>query len=112
MTKSAINRTWIVGLATLAVGLIVAAVSIGLMLGYGGTFTARAAGNGYDFVPNYDSFFWTTVMAMIGGFLVTAVGGLVQLAACVVRFFGSCFGRRALSERSRTPTASPISCGS
>ncbi len=83
MTKSAINRTWIVGLATLAVGLIVAAVSIGLMLGYGGTFTARAAGNGYDFVPNYDSFFWTTVMAMIGGFLVTAVGGLVQLAAWI-----------------------------
>lgn len=83
MTKSAITRTWIVGLATLAVGLIVAAVSIGLMLGYGGTFTARPEGNGYNFIPNFDSFFWTTVIVMIGGFLITAVGGLVQLAAWI-----------------------------
>lgn len=83
MTKSAITRTWIVGLATLAVGLIVAAVSIGLMLGYGGTFTARPDGNGYNFVPNFDSFFWTTVMVTIGGVFVTAVGGLVQLAAWI-----------------------------
>ncbi len=83
MTKSAITRTWIVGLATFAVGLIVAAVSIGLMLGYGGTFTARPDGTGYNFVPNLDSFFWTTVIVMIGGFVVTAVGGLVQLAAWI-----------------------------
>ncbi len=83
MTKPAVTRTWIVGLATLAVGLIVAAVSIGLMLGYGGTFTARPEGNGYNFVPNFDGFFWTTVMVMIGGFIVTAVGGLVQLAAWI-----------------------------
>ncbi len=83
MTKSAITRTWIVGLAILALGLIVAAVSIGLMLGYGGTFTAKAGGNGYDFVPNFDSFFWTTVVVMISGFFVTALGGLVQLAAWI-----------------------------
>jgi hypothetical protein len=83
MTKSAITRTWIVGLAALAVGLIVAAVSIGLMLGYGGTFTAKVDGNGYNFVPNFDSFFWTTVMVMIGGFFIAAVGGLVQLAAWI-----------------------------
>jgi hypothetical protein len=83
MTKSSITRTWIAGLATLAVGLIVAAVSTGLMLGYGGTFTASSSGNGYNFVPSFDSFFWTTVIVMISGFVVTAIGGLVQLAAWI-----------------------------
>jgi hypothetical protein len=83
MTKSTITRTWLAGLVALALGLIVAGVSIALMLAYGGTFTAAPSGSGYDFVPGFDSFFWTMVGLMIAGFSVTALGGLVQLAAWI-----------------------------
>lgn len=83
MTKSTITRTWLGGLVALAVGLVVVAVSIGLMLGYGGTFTAAPDGTGYDFVPSFDGFFWTTVGLTTAGIGLTAVGGLVQLAAWI-----------------------------
>jgi hypothetical protein len=83
MTKSTITRTWIAGLVVLAAGLVVGGISLGLMLAYGGTFTAAPSGNGYDFVPRTDSFFWTTVGFMLLGFTVAAVGGIVQLAAWV-----------------------------
>lgn len=53
------------------------------MLAYGGTFTAAPSGSGYDFVPSFDSVFWTMVGLMIAGFSVTAIGGLVQLAAWI-----------------------------
>lgn len=83
MTKSTITRTWIAGLVVLAAGLVVAGISVGLMLAYGGTFTAAPSGNGYDFVPRTDNFFWTTVGFMVLGFTTAAVGGIVQLAAWV-----------------------------
>lgn len=83
MTKSTITRTWIAGLVVLAAGLVVGGISVGLMLAYGGTFTAAPSGNGYDFVPRTDSFFWTTVGFMVLGFTAAAVGGIVQLAAWI-----------------------------
>jgi hypothetical protein len=83
MRKSTVTRTWLGGLVLLALGLLVAGISIGLMLAYGGSFTKAAIGNGYDFLPSYDSFFWTTIGIMIGGFVAAAVGGLVQLAAWI-----------------------------
>jgi len=83
MTKRTITRTWLGGLVGLAVGLVVVAFSVGLMLGYGGTFTAAQNGNGYDFVPRFDGFFWTMVGLMVAGISLTAVGGLVQLAAWI-----------------------------
>lgn len=83
MTKSAVVRTWIGGLVLLAVGLLMAGISIGLMLAYGGTFTQAPAGNGYDFVPSYDGFFWTTIWVLVAGCFAAAVGGLVQLAAWI-----------------------------
>jgi len=83
MTKSSVTRTWFAGLVVLAVGLLAAGVSIGLMLAYGGTFAKAPTGNAYDFVPTYDSFFWTTVGFMVLGFTVAAAGGIVQLAAWV-----------------------------
>jgi hypothetical protein len=83
MTKPTIVRTWLGGLVALAIGLIVVAFSIGLMLAYGGTFTATSSGNGYDFVPSFDGFFWTMVGLMMAGISLTAVGGLVQLAAWI-----------------------------
>jgi hypothetical protein len=83
MNKSTVTRTWLGGLVLLAMGLLVAGISIGLMLAYGGSFTKAAAGNGYDFVPSYDSFFWTTIGITIVGFVAAGVAGLVQLAAWI-----------------------------
>src|SRR5450759_3345879 len=76
MKKSTVTRTWLGGLVLLALGLLVVGISIGLMLAYGGTFTKAPTGNGYDFVPSYDSFFWTTIGTMIAGFAAAAIGGL------------------------------------
>jgi hypothetical protein len=83
MTKTTITRTWITGLVILVAGLLVGGISLGLMLAYGGQFTPAAVGNGYDFVPAFDGFFWTTVGFMIVGFTVAAAGGIVQLAAWI-----------------------------
>jgi hypothetical protein len=83
MNKSTVTKTWIAGLVLLALGLIVAGVSIGLMLAYGGTFTAAPNGDGYDFVPRYDAFFGTTVFLIVVGGIAAGVGGLVQLAAWI-----------------------------
>jgi hypothetical protein len=83
MTKPTITRIWIAGVIVLAAGLILGFLSLGLMLAYGGTFTQAASGNGYDFVPTLDGFFWTMVGLIIIGFTVAAVGGIVQLAAWI-----------------------------
>jgi hypothetical protein len=83
MKKSTVTRTWIAGLVVLALGFVIAAISIGAMLAYGGTFSQAASGNGYDFVPTYDSFFWTTIALMIAGGVAAAIGGLVQLVAWI-----------------------------
>jgi hypothetical protein len=83
MKKTTVTRTWIAGLVALALGLAVAGLSIGLMLAYGGTFTTTGTENGYHFVPSFDGFFWTMVGVMIAGFSITALGGIVQLAAWI-----------------------------
>jgi hypothetical protein len=58
-------------------------MSLGLMLAYGGHFVAAASGNGSDFVPTLDAFFWTMVTLTIVGFSAAAVGGVLQLAGWV-----------------------------
>jgi hypothetical protein len=83
MTKSTVTRIWISGLVVLALGLIVAGLSIGLMLAYGGTFSAATSGSGYDFVPRYDAFFGTMVGLIVVGGIAAAVGGLIQLTAWI-----------------------------
>jgi hypothetical protein len=83
MTKTTITRTWFAGLIVLAAGLLLGGISLGLMLAYGGQFTAAPNGTGYDFIPRLDAFFWTTVSLMIIGFTVAAIGGIVQLAAWI-----------------------------
>jgi hypothetical protein len=74
---------WMAGLIVLVVGLVVGGVSLGLMLANGGTWTPAPTGNGSDFVPTINGFFWTTVGFMIVGFTVAAAGGIVQLAAWI-----------------------------
>ena len=95
MTKSTITRTWIVGLIVLVAGLLVGGLGIGLMLAAGGTYTPAASGNGMDFVPRIDGFFWTTIGLMIVGFTAAAVGGVVQLVAWI----GALINTDALTEK-------------
>jgi hypothetical protein len=83
MAKSTITKLWIAGLIVVVGGLLMGGISLGLMLAYGGHFVAAANGNGNDFVPTLDGFFWTMVSLMIVGFTVAAVGGVLQLAAWV-----------------------------
>lgn len=83
MAKSTIVRTWFGGLIALAAGLLLAAVSTGLMLEYGGTFTPAASGNGYDFVPSLNGFFWLTVGGIVAAGALAAIGGIAQLVAWV-----------------------------
>jgi hypothetical protein len=83
MTKSTVTKLWIAGLIVVVAGLLVGGISTGLMLAFGGHFVSAANGNGNDFVPTLDGFFWTMVTLMIVGFSAAAVGGVLQLAAWV-----------------------------
>ncbi|HEU0025656.1 MAG TPA: hypothetical protein VFQ25_00950 [Ktedonobacterales bacterium] len=83
MSKPTVTRVWIVGLIIMVVGLIIGGISMGLMFAYGGTFVPSVSGRGTDFAPNLDSTFWTTVTFMSLGFLIAAIGGIVQITAWI-----------------------------
>jgi len=83
MTKPQITRIWIIGVIVMFVGLLVAGISMGLMFTNGGTYEPAASGNGYDFVPRLDSYFWSTVSFMIAGGVVAVIGGIAQLVGWV-----------------------------
>jgi hypothetical protein len=83
MKKATITRTWIAGLIVLVVGLIIGGISLGLMFAYGGTFAPSVTGQGQDFVPSLDSTFWTTVTFTSLGFLLAAIGGIIQITAWI-----------------------------
>lgn len=84
MTKSAITRVWIGGLAVFAAGILVSIVGVFLMLAYGGTF-AQVAGDpsNYTFTPNLSGFFWTTIALIVIGGVVALIGSIVQVAAWI-----------------------------
>jgi hypothetical protein len=83
MRKSTITKTWVGGIVAIALGFVAAAVATGLMLAYGGTFTSAPSGEGYDFVPTQDAFFWTMVSIIIAGFVVACAGAIVQFVAWI-----------------------------
>jgi hypothetical protein len=83
MRKPVVTRIWIMGLIGLGVGLCVGGLGLGLMLAYGGHYTPAPTGSGYDFVPAFDAFFWTTIGLMVVGFTMAAAGGVAQLAAWI-----------------------------
>jgi hypothetical protein len=95
MTKATITRTWIGGLIGIAAGLVLVGASVGLMLGYGGTFTPAPSGNGYDFVPTTDGFFWTMVGFIVLGGTAAIAGGFVQLVAWI----GALINTNRLSDK-------------
>ncbi len=83
MRKSTVTKTWIAGVIALAAGLILVGVGVVLMLAYGGQFVAAASGNGYDFYPRTDGFFWAMVGLMIIGFIIALAGAIVQVVAWI-----------------------------
>src|SRR5690348_90017 len=83
MTKPTITKLWIGGLVVLAVGIVVGGVGVGLMLAYGGHWVPAVSGNGYDFVPSLDGFFWNTVALTTIGLCVALAGMIVQLVAWI-----------------------------
>lgn len=83
MTKSTITKTWIGGLAVFAAGIVASIVGVFLMLAYGGTFTQVVGTTNYDFTPNMNGFFWTTIGIIVVGGVIALIGGIVQLVAWV-----------------------------
>ena len=95
MRKPTITRIWLIGVAVFIVGLIVAGIATGLMLTNAGYFVPAASGNGYDFIPRTDGYFWTTVGFIIAGCVIAAVGAVAQLVAWV----GALLNTYALRDR-------------
>jgi hypothetical protein len=83
MRKPTITKTWIAGLFVLAGGLLVGGLGVALMLAFGGQYTPAPSGNGYDFTPTLNGFFWVTIGLIVVGFTGAAAGGIVQLAAWI-----------------------------
>lgn len=83
MTKPQITRIWLIGVIVMLVGLVVAGISMGFMFTNGGTYEPAASGNGYDFVPRLDSYFWSTVGFLIAGGVIAIVGAIAQLVAWI-----------------------------
>lgn len=75
MTKRTITRTWIGGTVVLAGGLLAAIIGLCLMLAYGEHFTPALNGNGYDFHPTLNPFFWGTLSLTCVGAITAAIAG-------------------------------------
>lgn len=83
MSKQVVTRIWLAGVILLAAGLLVCAVSVGLLLVYGGHFVGAPSGNGYDFAPTVNGYFWTMMSLIVLGSLLAVMGGVIQLVAWV-----------------------------
>ena len=83
MRKSTVTRVWLIGLVAMLAGFVIAGVSLGLMLANGGTYTHAVSGNGYDFTPTLNGYFWTTVSFIVVGGVLALAGGVTQLVAWV-----------------------------
>jgi hypothetical protein len=89
MSKSSVVKLWLGGMVAIAVGLVAAGAAVALMLAYGGTFSPAPSGEGYDFVPRTDAFFWSMVTAIVAGGALATVGALVGLVAWVAALINS-----------------------
>ena len=95
MTKSTITKTWVGGLVVFAAGIVALLAGVFLMLAYGGTFTQVAETSNYDFTPDLNGFFWTTVGIIVLGSAIALIGGVVQLVAWI----GALVNSYALPEK-------------
>ncbi|HEX8983450.1 MAG TPA: hypothetical protein VF792_11800 [Ktedonobacterales bacterium] len=83
MKKATITRIWIAGLVVLVIGLVIGGISLGMMLTNGGHWEPAATGNGSDFIPTMNGYFWTTLGFVITGFTVALAGFVVQVVAWI-----------------------------
>lgn len=95
MKKPTITKTWLIGVAIFVVGLITCGVALGLLFTNGGTYVPAASGNGYDFIPRTDSYFWTTVGFIIAGCVIALAG----IAAQLVAWIGAVINTNALADK-------------
>ena len=77
------------GLVVFAAGIVVSMVGVFLMLIHIGTFTQIAGANRYNFTPDIDGFFWTTIGIIVIGGVITLIGRIVELAAWIGALFNS-----------------------
>ena len=82
MNKAVITRVWVAGLIVGVVGLVVAAVGTGIMLGLGGHFVWRGS-EVVGFTPSFNAEFWTGVGLVSGGGLLLIGGAIVQFVAWI-----------------------------
>ena len=87
--KSTITKTWIGGVVVFAAGIAVSIVGVFLILSYSGTFTQFAGTTDYNFTPDINGFFWTTIGIIVVGGLITVIGSVVQLVAWIGALFNS-----------------------
>ncbi len=81
MRKTVITKIWLGGIVAIVLGLVAVGIAMALMFAYGGSFVAR--GPGYDFVPQFDAYFWTMVAIVSVGGLIALGGGVAQFVAWV-----------------------------
>src|SRR5579864_7747278 len=82
MNKALISKIWLGGLVVGGLGLVLAAVGTGVMLGLGGHFVWRGA-DIVGFTPSYNAEFWTGVGLITGGGVVVLGGMLAQFVAWI-----------------------------
>lgn len=95
MTKLMIIKIWIGGLVGFAAGIVVSLLGVLLMLAYGGTLTQVAGTGDYNFTPDMNGFFWTSIGIIIVGGTTAVLGSIVQLVA----FIGAMVNSYALPDK-------------
>lgn len=89
MTKSAITKLWVSGLAVFAAGIVVSLIGVFAMLAFGGTFTGSPGSPDYNFTPDYTGAFWTSIGVIVVGGMGVLGGAIVQLAAWIAGLINS-----------------------
>lgn len=89
MTKSALTKMWVAGLAVFAGGIVVSLIGVFAMLAFGGTFTGTPGSGDYQFTPDLKGTFWTAIGVIVAGGLGVLGGTIVQLAAWIAALVNS-----------------------
>lgn len=89
MTKSAITRMWVAGLAVFVAGIVVSLIGVFSMLAFGGAFSGTPGGGDYKFIPDLTGAFWTAIGVIVVGGLGVLGGTMMQLAAWIAALVNS-----------------------
>lgn len=81
MTKRAVTTAWLIGLALVIVGGIIAGSGVGVMFANGGTWSGQPYHS--DFYPTMNALFWGSVAMMGSGALLVVTGLVLQFVAWI-----------------------------